>query len=118
MWRRQFGYRRGVLGGGDGSCWCVSETTQRERERERERDIQGLPAGPSEALLGCSVRLPKTTKTHCMGTDGFPDCLRRSSEGCCARFTIRGLYPEHFFGGCAGLFDVVEVVRVSRDAWS
>jgi hypothetical protein len=35
MWRRQFGYRRGVLGGGNRSCWYVSETIQRERERER-----------------------------------------------------------------------------------
>jgi hypothetical protein len=66
---------------------------------KRKRDMACQPGSS-----GGSARLLFFFNTHCVGANGFAECLRRSSGGCYAHaFFLRRLCRGLSFSGCAGL---------------
>jgi hypothetical protein len=66
---------------------------------KRKRDMACQPGSS-----GGSARLLFFLNTHCMGANGFAECLRRSTGGCYAHaFFLRRLCRGLSFGSCAGL---------------
>jgi hypothetical protein len=65
---------------------------------KRERDMACQPGSS-----GGSARLIFFFNTHCVGANGFAECLRRSSGGCYAHaFFLRRLCRELFLAAAPG----------------